>query len=256
MKRIILLLVVFLAVKSQDLWAWSSIEHDAITYIAECNLKPGAKKIIESYLEGRSIVYYASWVDHVRKTPEYIYSDTWHMSYVDENFKYMDAANKETYRCVPALDDAIAALKNYKSLDPATVALHLKFIIHLVADMHCPSHVAYIHRPSYAVKYNGVDMNYHSVWDYAMLRHSNTWSYSEYQHQLDRFSDSEKKQVMQGTPREWFEQTAKDCIVIYDWAKPGENLGVDFMVKARGLGESQIAKAGYRMAYLLNMLFE
>ena len=255
MKRIIFLAVAFLVVKSQDMLAWSSIEHDAIVFIAECNLKPKAKKRIESYLGGRSIVYYAAWMDHVRKTPDFIFSDTWHMSYVDENLKYMDAANKETYRCVPALEDMIAKLNNYPSLNDSTVAVSLKFMIHLVADMHCPSHVAYVHRPSFNVKYNGVDISYHSVWDYAMLRHAHMWSYTEYQQQLDRSSAQEKKRIMQGTPRDWFEQTARDCIVIYDWAKPGENLGVDFMNKARNLGESQMVIAGYRLAYLLNKLF-
>ena len=257
MRRINILIIVALFVTiSQKLFAWSSIEHDAITYIAECNLNPEAKKRIENYLGGRSIVYYASWMDHYRKTPDYNFSDTWHMSYVDENFKYIDAPNKETYKCVPYLEEMIKKLENYKALDDSTVAVSLKFLIHIVADMHCPSHVAYVNRPSFNVKYNGVDISYHSVWDYAMLRHANSWSYTEYQHQLNRCSVDEKKQIMQGNPREWFEQTAKDCIVIYDWAKPSENLGVDFMNKARFLGESQILKAGYRMAYLLNKLFE
>ena len=256
MKRIIVITVVIFALISQDLLAWGGIEHDAITYIAECNLKPKVKKRIESYLDGRSIVYYASWMDHVRKTPEYIFSDTWHTSYADENFKYVDAPNKETHRCLPALEEAVKKLENYKSLNDSTVAVCLKFLIHLTADMHCPSHVAYVNRSSFGVKYNGVDISYHSVWDSQMLRHAHTWSYSEYQHQLDRCSVEEKKQIMQGTPRNWFEQTAKDCIVIYDWAKAGDNLGTDFMNKARLLGESQILKAGYRMAYLLNKLFE
>ena len=257
MKRItILIIVLLLAEKSQELLAWSSIEHDAIVYIAECNLKPEVKKRIESYLGKHSIVYFASWMDHVRKTPEYIFSDTWHMSYVDENFKYIDAPNKDTYRCVPYLEEMIKKLENYKTHNDSTVAVSLKFVIHLVADMHCPSHVAYTNHPSFNVKYNGVDISYHSVWDYAMLRSIHSWSYSEYQHQLDRCSSEEKKQIMQGAPRGWFEQTAKDCVVIYDWAKAGDNLGVDFMNQAHTLGESQILKAGYRLAYLLNMLFE
>ena len=257
MKRITIVVILTLFVTiSQKALAWSSIEHDAITYIAECNLKSEAKKRIESYLGGHSIVYYASWMDHYRKTPEYIFSDTWHMSYVDEHFKYMDAPNKETYRCVPYLEEMIKKLENYKALNDSTVAVSLKFLIHMVADMHCPSHVAYINHPSFNVKYNGVDISYHSVWDYAMLRHIHSWSYTEYQQQLDRRSTEEKEQIIQGNPREWFEQTAKDCVVIYDWAKPGDNLGVDFMNTAHTLGENQILKAGYRLAYLLNKLFE
>ena len=256
MKRITFItLTVFLAGLSQEMFAWSRTEHDAIVYIAECNLNPIAKKRIERYLEGRSIVYYAAWMDDYRKTPEYIFSDTWHMGKVDENLKCIEAENKETYRCVYALEDILNLLKNYQTLDDSTVAVSIKFLVHLIGDMHCPSHVSYATRSSFNVKYNGVDVSYHSVWDSYMLRHAHTWSYSEYQFQLDRCSAEEKKQIMQGTPREWFEETARDCIVIYDWAQPGENLGIDFMNRAHVLGENQILKAGYRMAYVLNQLF-
>ena len=256
-KTIFVTVVLFFVISAQELFAWGRLEHDAITCIAECNLKPKVKKRIESYLGGRSIVYFASWMDDYRKTPEYLFSDTWHMSYVDENFKFMEAPNKETYRCVPALEDAIKQLENYKSLDDSTVAVALKFLIHLTADMHCPSHVYYYGREVFfQVKYNGADVGYHSLWDAYMLRSAHTWSYSEYQFQLDRCSAAEKKQIVQGTPRDWFEQTARDCDIIYQWAKPGDSLGIDFKNKAHFLAESQMLKAGYRMAYLLNKLFD
>ena len=256
MKHIIIIIAVLFVVRSQELLAWSSIEHDAITYIAECNLKPEVKKRIESYLGGCSIVYYASWMDHYRKTPEYIFSDSWHTGNVDENFKSTEAIHKKNGDCVPALEEVIKKLENYPSLDDSTVSVNLKFLIHITADMHCPSHVNYVNHPSFNVKYNGADVSYHSVWDSYMLRHAHSWSYTEYQQQLDRCSVEEKKQIMQGAPREWFEQSAKDCVIIYEWAKPGDHLGVDFMNKARFLGESQMLKAGYRLAYLLNKLFE
>ena len=252
MKRIIFLVLMFLAVKSQGLFAWSALQHAAINYIAECNLNPKAKKRIESYLGGRSIVYYAAWMDHIRKTPEYIFSDTWHMDLVDENFKCIE---NDRYGGLPALEEMIKKLENYASLDDSTVAVNLKLLIHLLPDLHTPCHVAYTFLRSFNVKYNGVERTYHTVWDGVMLNHANPWSYVEYQRELDRFSSKEKKQIVQGSPREWFEQTARDCVIIYDWAKEGDELGVDFMVKARPLAERQMVIAGYRLAYVLNKLF-
>ena len=255
MRRITIFIIVALfVIISQKIFAWGGIEHDAITYIAECNLKPKAKKRIESYLGGHSIVYYASWMDHYRRTPEYSFSAPWHGGFVDENFKSVDTPK---FRCVSALEETVKKLENYKSLNDSTVAVNLKYLIHIVADMHCPGHVNYENHSSFFnVIYNGAEVTYHSVWDFHMLRHAHTWSYTEYQQQLDRCSAKEKMQIMQGSPREWFEQSAKDCVVIYEWANPGDALGVDFMNKAHFLGESQMLKAGYRMAYLLNKLFE
>ena len=249
------IMAVFFVAISQELFAWGRTEHDAITRIAECNLKPAVKKRIESYLGGRSIVYYAAWMDDYRKTPEYLFTDTWHTGNVDGNFESTEAIHRADGDCIPALEETIKKLENYKALDDSTVAVHLKYLIHIIADMHCPVHVKYVNCPSFNVVYNGEKMSYHTVWDKAMLRDAHTWSYTEYQQQLDRCSAKEKKQIMQGAPREWFRQTAKDCVVIYEWAKPDDTLGKDFMNKAHFLAESQMLKAGYRMAYLLNKLF-
>ena len=68
-------------------FGWGKIGHDAIAYIAECNLTPKAKKNIEKYLGGRSIVYYASWMDQVRHTPAYRHTNTWHTNKVDAGGK-------------------------------------------------------------------------------------------------------------------------------------------------------------------------
>ena len=40
---------------------WGRIGHDAVAYIAECNLSPKAQRIAEKYL-GHSIVYFSSWM--------------------------------------------------------------------------------------------------------------------------------------------------------------------------------------------------
>jgi hypothetical protein len=44
--------------------------------------------------------------------------------------------------------------------------------------------------------------------------------------------------------------------VQFEWAKPDARLGQDFLNKALPLVESQIRKAGYRLARLLNGLFD
>ena len=48
-------------------FGWGRREHSTIAYIAESHLTPKAKKAISEILEGKSIVYYASWLDDYRK---------------------------------------------------------------------------------------------------------------------------------------------------------------------------------------------
>ena len=80
MKKSLLLLGGALVLFSNSAFGWGKMGHDAIAYIAECNLTPRAKRNIARYLD-HSIVYYASWMDKYRDTPEF--RNVEHVSYVD-----------------------------------------------------------------------------------------------------------------------------------------------------------------------------
>lgn len=255
MKRYLILFLVFSMTLSQQVFGWGRKGHDAIAYIAECNLTKKAKKNIAKYLH-YSIVYYSSWMDDYRHTPQYKQTSEWHMAAVDKNLNYTEAVRSPQGDVVCELENAIAKLKNYKQLDDSTVVVNLKYIIHLTGDMHCPTHVFYPDKKIwYNIKENGKTYTYHSIWDTEIIENTHKWSYTEFQQQLDRCSKQEKKRISDGTPREWFHETAVDCQHIYDMAPEGSTLGNDFMNKVQPLADSQILKAGYRLARILNELF-
>ena len=234
---------------------WGRIGHDAVAYIAECNLSPKAQRIAETYL-GHSIVYFSSWMDDYRRSPGYEHTTYWHMAPVDERMYYTDEVRSSRGDAVCELENAIGLLKNYRQLDDSTVAANLRYVIHLVGDMHCPAHVDY---PGvelwYDVSFNGKKRSYHSVWDSGIIEASRKWHYVEWQQQLDRCTRRQKREIMAGTPRDWFHQTAVECRDIYALAPPGCELGRDFINAASPRVERQILRAGYRLAKVLNDLF-
>lgn len=241
---------------SENLSAWGRIGHDAITYTAECNLNKKTKKIIEKYL-GHSIVYYSSWMDDYRATPQYKHTTYWHMAAVDKSLRYTDSVKSPKGDVVCELENAINVLKNYKNTDDSIVALNIKYVIHMVADMHCPSHIEYPDiKANYYIIIKGKRYKYHSVWDSNIIESTHRWYYTEWQQQLDRFSGKEKAEIAKGTPREWFNESAENCKNIYDWAPAESNQGADFLNKASVLSESQMIKAAYRLASILNKLFK
>lgn len=63
MKKNITLFICLAWCAIQSASAWNRTAHEAIAYIAEQHLTPSAKAAIEKYLDGRSIVYYAAWMD-------------------------------------------------------------------------------------------------------------------------------------------------------------------------------------------------
>lgn len=237
-------------------FAWGKIGHDAVAYIAECNLTDNAKKNVEKYLN-HSIVYYASWMDEYRSTPEYAHTTVWHTAAVDKDYYYTDAVKSPKGDVVSELENAIAILQDYKSKDDSTVIVNLKYIIHMVGDMHCPVHVKYPDvKMNFNIKIKGKEYRYHNVWDAQILEQPHSWHYMEWQHQLDRCSKDEKARIAKGTPREWFHETAIDCRKIYDGIEPNSEQGKDFLNAMHPLAESQILKAGYRLAKVLNDLFD
>ena len=82
MKKLLILLLCSALFHSGPVFGWGREGHETIAKIAERNLTKRAKKRIEKYLGGHSIVYYAKWMDEYRKTPEYAFTDGWHLSLI------------------------------------------------------------------------------------------------------------------------------------------------------------------------------
>ena len=226
---------------------------DAVAYIAETHLTKRAKAVIERYL-GHSIVYDASWMDDYRAEPGYEMTNWWHVDYGKGEPTKDAAGNPLEPNVLRELNRAIERLRDYRNLDDSTVVVNLRYVIHLVGDMHCPSHVNY-QQSRMRVLFYGVDTQYHALFDGGILDRKHRWGYMEYKHQLDRYSRREREALAAGTPDDWFAESRRECAVIYDWAAPGDKLGLSFCNKAIGLLDHQLIKASYRLAKVLNELF-
>lgn len=260
MKRIFMAVLVT-ALTCGSAFGWGREGHEVIAKLAENNLKPAKKKLIEKYLGDHSIVYYAKWMDEYRHTPEYGFTHSWHVAVVDENLKY--APVRKDGDALVGLKQALETLKDYKNLPDSTISVNLKYIIHLVGDMHCPAHIYYTGRnQNFKVEFGDnhylkpqMRVSIHSVWDYAVIQSSRIWSVSEYAEELDRKSAKEIKAITAGTPEDWLSDSAERCLVQFDMAKPGDRLLQDFVNQALPLIETQMQYAGYRLAAVLNSLF-
>ena len=259
MKKLFTLSIIALFAMGQNALGWGRLGHDAVAYIAECHLKPKAKKNIERFLDGRSIVYYSSWMDDWRETPAYAHTTVWHSAAVDENLYYTDEVRSPKGDCICELENAIERLKNWRTLDDSTVAVNLRYVIHLTGDMHCPGHVKFPGQKSFNVVFNGKTCSYHSMWDEGILSAAHKWQYLEFAHQLDRLSPKEIRAVSAGTPRDWFHENAVENRVIYEMAYPNQKFskveGKWVVNAAHPIAEKQLQRAGYRLARILNELF-
>lgn len=218
MKKTLFLLSAALILCFDSAFGWGKMGHDAIAYIAECHLTPKAKKTIEKYI-GTSIVHYASWMDAYRFEPQYAHTSLWHTAWVDDNDEY-DPTRKPDGNAIKGIEDTMELLRDYKSLDDSTVVVSIKYLVHLVGDMHCPTHVKYPGIKGFNIYVDGRKLNYHGVWDSYVLDCNVRWSGMEFQHILDRCTKREIKAITAGSVRDWFHDCAVYCRQIYVLAQP------------------------------------
>ena len=259
MKRILLTVLASLILCSPS-FGWGREGHETIAKIAENNLKPSAKKKIEKCLGDHSIVYFAKWMDDYRHTAEYGFTTKWHVASVGKDLKYVP--NEKDGDAIIGLTQAVEALQNWKELSDSAVAVNLKYVIHLVGDMHCPAHIKYQGRESsFKVKFGGgyilqtVNARIHDVWDYYAIQSCRIFSSSEYARELDRLSSREKKTIVEGTYVDWLHDNAERCLLQFELAQPDAALKQDFINAAMPLIETQMLYAGYRLAHVLNAIF-
>ena len=157
-----------------------------------------------------------------------------------------------------AIEKAIERLGDgkYRNLDDSTVLLLIKHLVHFLPDMHCPAHVIYNYRPSnYWVEINGRKELFHSVWDNMPSYGPHAWSVSEWGRYLGHCTKEERAEMVEGTPREWVADNARNCIVAYDIVRPDENVSDPDRYRGNLLAEQQLQKGGFRLAHVLNSIF-
>lgn len=259
MKKIsIILLLLAVSFKS---FGWSFTGHDAVAYIAECHLDPQTKAILDEYLDGKSIVYYSTFLDQMRFLEEY--QDT-HLKYAHGIFFNNDGTpifNEDKHPNaliqIPATVERLSGGR-YRQMSKDDVAFCIKYLVHAVGDMHCPGH---IHREgakvtdAIKVVFMGERMGYHGLWDNTLITFIHPWSYMEYNHQLGNLTPSQVEEITSGSVIDWGCQMLEYTSQVYDWVYPECELGKPFIYKAYPVADRCIQLAGYRLAKILDDCF-
>lgn len=257
MKRVLLTLLA--AIYTLTCFGWGQKGHDTVAYIAECNLKSKTYKKVVQILGGHSLVYYANWMDNASNTDAYRYTKTWHYANVDEGFTYDTMSKNPKGDVVTAIEDIVAKLKSGE-LTPEEEAVNLKFLIHLVGDVHAPMHAGRLSdlggNKTY-VTYFGKKTKLHSLWDTPLVEDIHRWSYTEWQQQLDKHcSKALKREIMSGTAADWLNESHKIAVDIYAESTEGKKLSYDYQNRFAPSLERQLLAGGLRLAMLLNEIYK
>ena len=248
-------------------FGWGPKGHDIVAAIAEQNLTSKAKKELAKLLEGKSIVYYSSWMDNIQNSPNwkggYDKTKTWHYANVDKGHTYQTMQKNEKGDVVTALTALTKEMtENYDNLSDSLKQDYIKMIVHMVGDLHCPMHAGRLSDRGgngCKVKWFGQKTSLHSVFDSKMIDSARKWSYSEWRDHLDRKGKKFYKTAIQGGYEDWFMGTVASAAEIYDYVerqgKDEPNLSYQFVYDFSPMLEEQLLLGGLRLAHVLNSIF-
>lgn len=251
-------LAILTVVFAINAFGWSQKGHDTTVAIAERHLTPSAKAAVDSIFNGRSMVYWANWLDNASHTPEYAYSKTWHYKNIDDGVRYEEAPANPAGDVVTAIKAQMETLSNPSSI-AAENELALKILIHIVGDMHQPLHMGHatdLGGNRVKVRFFGRDNNLHAVWDGSIVESGHKWSYTEWVDQLDRVSPSETDAIVAGSIDDWAKQSLAMASDVYGKMPAGTNISYDEVAEWTPAIEQQLLNGGLRLAHILNLLFD
>ena len=245
-------------ITSLTCFGWGQKGHDVVAYIAECHLTPNAKAAVEAALDGKSIVYYANWLDNASHQPEYAYSKTWHYKNIDADKTYETMSLNHRGDIVTALNEQIAKLQA-GGLSHTDEALALKMVVHLVGDVHQPMHLGHLSDLGgnrWSVTYFGRERNLHGIWDTDLVESAHKWSYTEWQQQIDRLPAEASAKVLGQTPDVCARETYNLATWGYASSPEGTKISYDYVATAAEVIEQQLLFGGLRLAETLNSIYD
>lgn len=212
-------------------------------------------------MEGKSLVYWANWLDNASHTRDYAYTKTWHYKNVNADERYEEAQANPAGDAVTAIKQQIEILTGKTGKKPTCEEsqLAMKILVHVMGDLHMPLHMGHatdLGGNRIRVKYFGRDNNLHSVWDSSIPESAHKWSYSEWQQQIDRATETEQECIVRGTVDDWAKETIGIASQVYEYFPEGKNISYNEVAYWTPTVEQQFLRGGLRLAHVLNTIFD
>jgi len=253
-----------------QLFAWGGEGHQVVALIAEERLTEKAQSAIHELLGDDvniSDAEIASWADQIKR--ERRRTSPWHYVNIPFDSEGLDLKRdgSDGNNIVDRIESFQKLLADTSKPKEARVEA-LKFLVHLVGDIHQPLHC--IDRAGdkggngrlcFLVEVKGKATNLHSVWDTALLRrYIGRTPIADYADKLNTDIDDRKaKDFTNGDVVAWANESWKTANEHVYPGVPADGpppvLGQKYVDDARVVVEEQLKRGGVRLAVILNASF-
>jgi hypothetical protein len=277
------------AVHPSAVFAWGDEGHRIVATIAAHRLTPHAKAAVRRLLKkdatGTTLPAVATWADVVRRTTR---KETYNWHFVDIPVDHGQHTYDEARDCHPpdeatkgdcvinALSREVAKL-NDKSVPIAKRRQALKFVTHFIGDLHQPLHCAerdhdhgandvkvtffgQTHQPA---PYQKSLWNLHATWDFGLITHAGGSQVAYVQRLQNWIGTQNASSLESGSYADWANEShAASAAHSYkladgttDFPATGGTITQPYHDANVGVVDQQLAKAGVRLAKVLNEAF-
>ena len=246
-----------------ELRAWNDRMHRTIAIIAEQQLTPKARKQVEKIMDG-NLQSGATWFNTLRNQSETKHTTAWHHLHLNADMKSVTQSKKDAAVHIERCADI---LRNRREHNDSTVVAALKIVVHLVGDMHCPTHVYFTGGPNLGKFVFKIS---NDRWDHPATQ-TTTWRKfwnsrfsidhagfppELYAEDLAIYYRDKKSEWSQGTVREWANDMGSECRWLHERIKPDSTINSELKCRLENVNDRCVAKAGLRLGALLNDIFK
>jgi nuclease S1 len=259
------MVLVLILCGTTDSWAWGPLGHRLTARLAERHLNPKTKAAIVALLgPGESMAVASLWADEHRRDVKG--SGPWH--YVDvplDQDRYDDrfaGPEPEKGYIIPKIREFRAILKDPgRPLEERRQAL--RFLLHLVEDLHMPLHVGDNHDRGgndTQVRFFDQGTNMHRLWD--IIERAGRDEEKWLAELIAMDTDEARSRVMAGDIEDWATESLVTARQAYldptsgQKIKKGQKLADAYQGKNLPIARQRLYRAGVRLAMVLNDLFE
>ena len=259
------------AMLASPAFAWGKTGHRVVAAIADTQLSGLARAHVEEILgPGETLDEAANWPDEMRSAP----GDFWQKTATPWHYLTL---NGIIYDHAPSEGDALEALNRFSktlqdpNADRADKQLALRFIVHLVGDLHQPLHNGKCCDKGgndVKVSWFGKPTNLHAVWD-SQLVDEEQLSFTELAAKLERhISNRQLIDWWDINPRDWISESAEIRDGLYPPPAPPKkgqklkkgqvllpDLSYSYVYKFTPVMERRLSQGGVRLAAYLNAIF-
>lgn len=244
-----------------SLISWGVIGHRAIGKVAENHLSKKAAEQVKLLLGSESLAMVSTYADEVRSYPKYSYTAPWHYVNLPHGLTYeqfkAQLVGLDKPNIYKAINACIADLKNLSKTKEERV-FALKFLVHLVGDLHQPMHTGRSEDSGgngIKIKLMRKDGNLHGLWDSGLIDYAGM-SYQELAKTSDMISKKDIRAWQSDDLVKWTFESYEISQQLYSEAAKNPEFDYDYYPKHADVIKKRLAQAGIRLAGVLNEVYK